>query len=159
MKPKSRYSQSDFQFARFSLSSREFGLDVRDVKEVIRLSDIEKPSGTPAFIEGFIRLRTILVPLIDLRKRFSLPAPLDDDTMVIICLIEARIAGLVVDRVTDIEADGHEAGSKPAEGPWTGCVDAVIDTPEGPVMILCPKSLLSNEEKGFLSGPVWGKAD
>lgn len=159
MKPKSKYSQSDFQFVRFSLSSREFGLDVRDVKEIIRLRDMERPAGTPPFVEGFVRLRTILVPLIDLRKRFSLPAPLDDDTRVIICLVDARIAGLVADRVTDIAADGHEAGSKPVEGPWVGCVEAVIDTSEGPVMILGLRNLLSDEEKGFLSEPVWGKAD
>ncbi|HAO93882.1 MAG: hypothetical protein A2X99_03765 [Deltaproteobacteria bacterium GWB2_55_19] len=154
MKPKSKYSHPDFQFVSFSLSSLEFGLDVRDVKEIIRLGEIERPSGAPAFLEGFLRLRTILVPLIDLRKRFSLPTPMNDETRVIICLMEARIAGLAVDEVTDIAAGGHEAGSKPYEGPWAGCVDAVIETRQGPVRIINLKRLLSAEEKGYLSGPI-----
>lgn len=157
MKPKSRYSQHDFQFARFSLSSREFGLDVRDVKEIIRLKGLERPSGTPAFIDGFVWLRTILVPVIDLRKKFSLPAPLEDKTRVLVCLVESRIAGLVVDKVTEIaEEGGQEAGSKPPDGPWAGCVDAVINTSHGPVMMLSLKGLLSNEERKALSGPIGG---
>ncbi|MBI2400565.1 MAG: chemotaxis protein CheW [Deltaproteobacteria bacterium] len=71
-KARSKYSNPDFQFIRFRLSGHEFGLDVSAVREIIKYRAPEA-CEYPPFIEGFIRVRSILVPLIDLRKRFSLP--------------------------------------------------------------------------------------
>ncbi|MBI5642457.1 MAG: purine-binding chemotaxis protein CheW [Deltaproteobacteria bacterium] len=158
---RTRHSQPDFQFARFTLSRHEFGIDVRSVREIIKPREIKKASGLPDFVEGFLRLRSIAVPVIDLRKRFSLDAVNNEHTRIIVCSIGARIAGLLVDNINDIGAGGKElAGERNlASGPWAGCVEATLDSGEGPVMIINLDMLLSESEMKFFETPIKATVD
>jgi len=69
-----RHTAGDSQFALFSLGGRDFGIEVGNVKEIVRLKKTIRPPDCPPFLEGFINLRNIVVPVLDLRNRFSLPA-------------------------------------------------------------------------------------
>lgn len=154
-KVRSRYSHPDFQFVRFRLGLMEFGIDVASVREIIRFSEAERQDGAPDFIEGFLNLRSISVPVIDLRKRFRFPDPLTDGCRVLLTAIDGRIAGLVVDEVTDITMGASEFTLRPEclGDAWDGCIEAAIDTPEGKVLIINTSEMLTAHEKGLLKAP------
>lgn len=160
---RSKYTHPDFQFVRFRLSSFEFGIDIKNLKEIIRWRAVTEAPGTPSFIEGFIRLRSMSVPVIDLRKRFSLDPGTAEPARIMITLLDGHIAGLVVDEVADITAGGKELKLK-CEGPeargghearpWDGCIEAVLEADGKSVSIIRLPELLSKEELRFFDAPV-----
>lgn len=155
-KIRSKYTHPDFQFVRFRLSNVEFGLEIRSVKEIIRPRELAKPPECPYFIEGFLNLRSISIPVMDLRKRFSLAPVFNDATRIIIASIDGRITGLIVDEVNDITMGGKEVSLKPQsiKHPWDGCIDGVVETGKLSMLIINPSGLLTDAEKDFLDTPL-----
>lgn len=153
---RSKYTHPEFQFARFRLASNDFGVDIKNVKEIIRHREIVQSADFPPFLEGFIRLRSMAVPVIDLRKRFSLEQSFNDSTRIIIASVQRHIAGLIVDEVMDITMGGKELMVEPGtlSGRWGGSIDAVIETGRGTVMIMNPVLLLTDTEKSSLDAPL-----
>lgn len=146
--------KSDFQFARFSLGGREFGIEVRDVKEIVRSRAASRPPGCPPFLEGFITLRNIVVPVLDLRKRFSLPLSAVPCAWIIIISVDGLIAGLAVDAVGEVSAGGKETATAIHDDePCMACVAAVVESQGQTVMIINPSALLTDDEKLFLCAP------
>lgn len=151
---KSRHIGPDFQFARFSLGGNEFGIEVRKVKEIIRPRETSKGDDCPSFLEGFIRLRDIAVPVLDLRKRFSLPFERTKNARIIIISVDGLIAGLLVDEVNDITAGGTQiTAALPSSDPWYRCVEAVVEWQGTTVLIINPSALLTTDEKRILGEP------
>ncbi|MDR2696480.1 MAG: chemotaxis protein CheW, partial [Deltaproteobacteria bacterium] len=62
------------QLVTFNIAEEEFGVDILSVQEIIRLMQITTVPRAPACIEGVINLRGKVIPVIDMRKRFNLPA-------------------------------------------------------------------------------------
>lgn len=154
-KARSKYSNPDFQFIRFRLSCHEFGLDVSAVKEIIKYRATETGEHPP-FTEGFIRIRSILVPVIDLRKRFSLPLLPLESSMIIVSSIDSLIVGLIVDSIADITPGARDLTSRPAAAGsnWDHIVEAEVELDGSRVLILKAESILTPEEKAALSGPL-----
>ena len=157
-KIRSKYTQPDFQFIRFRLGSREFGIDVSSVKEIMRLKASRKDEGAPAFISGLINVRSMTIPLIDMRQRFAFPPDITENSRVIIASVETFIIGLIVDEVSDIALGAKEVTLKPEHlgDVWDSCLEALVDTGNGKVLILEPSRLLTEEEKKALSCPPAG---
>lgn len=87
----------------FSLSREEYGLPITRVQEINRLAPITKLPQTPDFMEGIINLRGRVIPVIDLRKRFSIAlAENTEDTRIVIVEIGGQTAGMIVDSVTEV---------------------------------------------------------
>lgn len=152
---RSKYDNPDFQFIRFNLAGHEFGLDVSSVKEIIRYKTPENDC-CPPFTEGAIRVRSMLVPVLDLRKRFCLSGDEPQSPMIIIASIDFLIAGLIVDAISDITLGVKEFTLKPEGegGAWDHMVEARVESQGGPVLILNTSELLTQEEKKALSGPL-----
>ena len=160
-KARSKYSNPDFQFVRFTLSGNEFGVDVAAVRAIIKYRAPET-GEYPPFTEGFIRIRSILVPVIDLRKRFSLPPSPLESSMIIISSVDSLIAGLIVDSISDITPGARDFALKPAGtgAPWDNMVEAEVESEGCHVLILNADCLLTPEEKAALAGPLTpGEAD
>lgn len=155
-KIRSKYTQPDFQFIRFRLGSREFGIDVTCVKEIMRLKAPETKDSAPPFVSGLIKVRSMTIPLIDMRKRFDLPAETTENSRIIIASIETFITGLIVDEVSDIALGAKEVTLKPEPRGevWDPCLEALVDTGNGKVLILEPSRLLTEEEKKALACPA-----
>jgi purine-binding chemotaxis protein CheW len=60
------------QIVTFQVGGEEYGLDIKSITEVIRPLKITPLPRMPEFIEGVINLRGVIIPIVDLRKRFSL---------------------------------------------------------------------------------------
>jgi len=95
--------QDEQQLVVFDLSTEAYGVDIGAVREIIRLQDITKVPRTPEFVEGVINLRGKVIPVVDLRKRFGLPAEEESkENRIVVVDIGAQDIGVIVDAVTEV---------------------------------------------------------
>lgn len=95
------------QYLTFILAGEEYGVDILRVQEIRGWDSATQIPNTPAYIKGIINLRGTIVPIVDLRRRFALPAVEYGPTTVVIVLKvvnaeRSRIMGIVVDAVSDV---------------------------------------------------------
>jgi len=82
-----------------------FALDIMCIREIIRPLPITPIPKAPPFIEGVIKLRKSVIPVVDLRRRFDLPVTEQDrQQRIIICAVEGRMIGLIVNEVTEVRS-------------------------------------------------------
>ena len=91
------------QYLTFRLREEEYGLDILQVQEIKNYSRITPIPNTPAYIKGAMNLRGTVVPIVDLRQRFNMPAAdYTHYTVIIVVNIGSRVVGLIVDAVNDV---------------------------------------------------------
>lgn len=91
------------QLVSFHLSGEEFGLDILQVQEIIRMMDMTRVPNSPEFVEGVINLRGKVIPVIGLRKRFGLEDhPHDTQTRIVVVEVNGTVVGFVVDSVSEV---------------------------------------------------------
>jgi len=91
------------QIVVFSLGSEEFGVDIDQVREIIKLEDITKIPNTENYIDGVINLRGKIVVIIDLEKKLSLTTKeRDKDTRIIVIEVDGNSIGMVVDSCNEV---------------------------------------------------------
>lgn len=148
-------SAAEIQAACFRLAGGVYALDIRRIKEVIRPQKVTPVPKSPAFIEGVINLRGMVIPVIDLRRRFNLPRPGDDRrARVIICVVERKTIGLLVDEATEVCSFSRQ-DVRPAS-PFLGGAEAefilgVCRQGENLIMLLDLDRLLSAGETSALA--------
>lgn len=91
------------QLVVFQLAGETYGLDINCVQEIIRIQEITRVPRTPDFVEGVINLRGRIIPVIDLRKRFSLPlGEQTANSRIIVVEVEEVTVGFIVDAVSEV---------------------------------------------------------
>jgi purine-binding chemotaxis protein CheW len=94
---------SNNEFLTFILGREEYGIDILKVQEIRGYDAVTSIANMPEFIKGVINLRGIIVPIVDLRIKFSLSeVTYDAFTVVIILNLGTRVMGIVVDSVSDV---------------------------------------------------------
>jgi purine-binding chemotaxis protein CheW len=87
----------------FCIAGEDYAVDIMRVREIINPLPLTPVPRAPAFVEGVIRLRSEVIPVVDVRKRFGLPAaPPTRKTKFIVVRIGGRRIALVVDEVTEV---------------------------------------------------------
>lgn len=87
----------------FKLDNEYYGLNIHEVRTIERVSDITRVPNAQDYVEGVINLRGDVVPVINLRKRFSLPQiDLDEDARIMIVSVEDMTVGLLVDSSSEV---------------------------------------------------------
>jgi purine-binding chemotaxis protein CheW len=87
----------------FELADEFYGVDISGVESIIRLQGITAVPQAPDFVEGVTNLRGTVLPVIDLRRRFSLPpSDRNGDTRIIVVDVEGSKVGMIVDAVTEV---------------------------------------------------------
>lgn len=108
------YSNDEVQVVAFKLAREEYGVDILNVQEIKKLTDITRVPYTPDFIKGVMNLRGSVLPVIDLKKRLSLvEEPYSEDTRIIIVKVDDISVGMIVDAVTEVLAIGPESIEAP----------------------------------------------
>lgn len=93
----------EYQLVVFAIGDEEFGVDIAQVREIVRIVAITYLPKAPAFIEGVVNLRGQVVAVIDLAKRLSIPSkPRGEITRIIIVEIEGLTVGMIVDSVSEV---------------------------------------------------------
>lgn len=91
------------KYLTFILGSESYGLEMRFITEIIRIQKITPVPDMPAFVKGVINLRGQVIPVMDVRLRFGMPArDYDDRTCIIVINVGAIAVGLVVDTVSEV---------------------------------------------------------
>ncbi|MFZ5650231.1 MAG: chemotaxis protein CheW [Bacillota bacterium] len=91
------------QIVTFYLDKELFGIELEYVKEIIRLPAMVRVPGTPPYFSGLANLRGNLLPVIDGRRRFSLPdAEETDATRVVVLEYRGETIGYIVDRMSEV---------------------------------------------------------
>ena len=91
------------QWVTFRLENETYGVNVMQVQEVLRYSDIAPVPGAPSYVLGIINLRGNVVTVIDTRARFGLmPDEITDNTRVVIIESNKQVIGILVDSVAQV---------------------------------------------------------
>jgi purine-binding chemotaxis protein CheW len=98
-----RPEEEQLKLAGFRVGGGLYGIDIMRIKEVIqaRPYPIRNVPHAPGIVEGVIQLRGVVIPVVDLRKRFGTPIPEEDSRLnkLIIVSVRGRIIGLKIDRI------------------------------------------------------------
>ena len=96
-------SFTERQLVTFLLGEDEFGADIMDVKEIIRVPEITKVPNAPSYVEGACNLRGNVLPIIDGRTRFNLERKKkDENNRVLVIDVDGKATGVVVDKVSGV---------------------------------------------------------
>lgn len=92
------------QWATFRLGRELYGINVMQVREVLRYVEITPVPGTPSFVLGIINLRGNVVTVIDACRRLSLDTSHvnDDNTRIVIIEASNQVIGMLVDSVAEV---------------------------------------------------------
>src|SRR5690554_1482395 len=74
------------QWVTFRLEDETYGINVMQVQEVLRYTEIAPVPGAPSYVLGIINLRGNVVTVIDTRLRFGLTAADTTDILVLLLL-------------------------------------------------------------------------
>ena len=146
------------QMAVFTLGAEEYVVDIMRVREIVRPLPITPIRKGPKFIEGVVNLRGTVIPIVDLRRRFDLPAEDHDGRRIIILAVEGRTIGLIVDGVTDV-LRVRRGDIRPASGLLAGdrapYFHGVYHTEGRTFVLLNVKTVVSTDE--VISVPTSGE--
>nr|WP_318381286.1 chemotaxis protein CheW [uncultured Enterobacter sp.] len=91
------------EFLVFTLGDEEYGIDILKVQEIRGYDQVTRIANTPEFIKGVTNLRGVIVPIVDLRVKFSqIEVEYNENTVVIVLNLGQRVVGIVVDGVSDV---------------------------------------------------------
>jgi purine-binding chemotaxis protein CheW len=98
------------QLVIFKLDNEEFGVDIASIESIIKMEPITRMPNMPGFVEGVINLRGLILPVIDLHRRFHLSeTPAGKNTRIIIAILLATKVGMIVDSVSEVLRIPEEA--------------------------------------------------
>ncbi len=91
------------QWVTFQLEEETYGINVMQVREVLRYTEIAPVPGAPDYVLGIINLRGNVVTVIDTRSRFGLmEGEVTDNTRIIVIESERQVIGILVDSVAEV---------------------------------------------------------
>lgn len=114
----------------FQLENKEYVIPVEEVKSIEKVLPITRVPGTPDYMKGVMNLRGVVIPVIDLKLKFSMTEKsYSDRSRIIIVTVEGHEIGLLVDGAND-----------------------VIDVPEDSIDL--PQNTSSNLDVEFIEGVI-----
>lgn len=134
----------------FFLSQEKYGINVMQVQEVLRVSEIAPVPGAPDYVLGIINLRGNVVTVIDTRQRFGLGSKeMDDSSRIVIVESGDQVVGILVDSVAEvIDLQLSEIESAPNVGSEDSSrfIQGVASQSDELLIIIDLNKLLSDEE-------------
>ncbi|WP_210395072.1 chemotaxis protein CheW [Motiliproteus sediminis] len=96
-------NDQQMQWATFKLADEFYGINVMQVKEVLRLTEIAPVPGAAPYILGIINLRGNVITVVDTRTLFGLERrDNSDDSRIIVIELEDQVIGMLVDAVAEV---------------------------------------------------------
>ncbi len=138
------------KFLTFVLNNEVYGIEILKVREIIGIMDVTNVPQTPDYMKGVINLRGKVIPVIDLRLKFSMPEEEQtSETCTIVVEVDSASIGLIVDSVSEVmEISGDEIEDAPqfGQGIDTNFITGLGKTKETIVILLDIAKVLSAEE-------------
>ena len=90
------------QIVVFRLGGEDYGIEINQVREIIRKREITPVPRQPPYVEGVINVRGTIIPVINLKKRFGLLGDPSTQPHTIIVESGEGLVGILVDSVSEV---------------------------------------------------------
>jgi purine-binding chemotaxis protein CheW len=148
------------RYLTFRLGGTSYAIGILKVQEIIGLLRITPVPGTPAHVRGVINLRGRVIPIVDLCKRFKMPATPDTERT---CIVITQVSGargpatmgIVVEdvaQVVDLPPDRVEAVPEFGINVRTDYLTGVARLAENVILLLDIDAVLSREDAELVAG-------
>lgn len=143
-------SGDEIQLITFRIASAEFAFDIFQVERVLRHQAPEPLPSAPAFLQGILPYGDGVVPVFDLRTRLGTPAPVSDETRIIVVELEQGRVGVVVDGVREVlRVPAEQVSAPPAlvRGLAATYISGIVRLGERTIVVLAVPKLLTSTER------------
>lgn len=147
-------AEVQFQLVTFRLGEELYGVNIMDVKEIVRLQNVRVIPNAPYYVEGIIKLRSEIIPIIDLHKRFNIqstskPEDIEMEGGFIILDIEGSKIGIIIDKVERVVTIKEEEVKEPPQmlsGIGNEYIEGVVREEHGYLIMLNTRKLFNASE-------------
>ncbi len=148
---------TSYQLVTFQLGEEFYGVDIMDVKEIVKVQSVRPIPNAPYYVEGIINLRSEIIPIINLHKRFHLKKVeiqqedgIDENEGGFIILdIEGNKIGIIIDRiarVVQVETSEIKPPPQMLTGIGTEYIHGVVRQNENYLIILDTRKMFNPKE-------------
>jgi len=142
------------QLVTFQLGEELYGINIMDVKEIVRVQAIRAIPNAPSYVEGIFNLRSEIIPIINLHKRFHLKKlkTSEEDELLsgfVILDIDGMKLGIIIDRISrviTIEKEDVQPPPQMLSGIGAEYIQGVVRQEEGYLIILDIRDLFNPKE-------------
>jgi purine-binding chemotaxis protein CheW len=142
------------QLVTFQLGEELYGINIMDVKEIVRVQAIRAIPNAPTYVEGIFNLRSEIIPIINLHKRFHLKkmASSEEDELLsgfVILDIDGMKLGIIIDRISrviTIEKEDIQPPPQMFSGIGAEYIMGVVRQEQGSLIILDIRDLFNPKE-------------
>ena len=149
-------SNKEMKILIFLINDEYFGIDIMEVERILSFSPLTEIPDSPNFIEGVINYEGSILPIINLKKKFSmknLVGSNEDETKIIVSKQEQCKYGVMVDLVSevkDISMDIVEETPEIVKGISERYIKGLIKLDDKIVILLNLYTILTDDEKKLL---------
>ena len=120
----------------FNAAGRVYGCDIESVREIIPYRRATRLPGAPTYVQGLINLRGTLVTVLDLGRRLDASREPVREGSIILAEHGARVVGIAVDEVMDVQAITEEPIATDAGEAARGLVRGLGRLDDGVVVLV-----------------------
>ncbi|MBR3731447.1 MAG: purine-binding chemotaxis protein CheW [Spirochaetales bacterium] len=144
----------------FKISNETYAIDIMEVNEIVKLTEITPIPNAPDFVDGIITLRGQIIPIVDLNKRFSFAPRVytEEDELfraIVIIRVQDMTIGILIDqvnRVIPVNRDQIQPPPQMISGIGAEFISGVVKQNDNLFVILDIQKLFSKKELMQLSG-------
>ena len=140
----------DVQIVTFRVGTQEFAFDILQIERILRYQTPAPLPQAPEFLEGVVPYGDGAVPVVDLRKRLQVEAPLREETRLMVVDLGDQRIGVVVDEVREVLRVDSATITAPApvvRGLAAAYISGIVTRPNRTIIILNARKLLSSSER------------
>jgi purine-binding chemotaxis protein CheW len=140
----------DIQVVTFRVGSQEFAFDILQIERILRYEPPARLPQAPEFLEGMVQYGGGAVPVVDLRKRFELDAPIREETRLMVLDLGEQRVGMLVDEVREVLRVDSRTITAPGpvvQGLAAAYISGVVTRPARTIIILNARKLLTSSER------------
>ncbi|HCC37645.1 MAG TPA: chemotaxis protein CheW [Treponema sp.] len=142
------------QLVTFQLGEELYGINIMDVKEIVRVQTIRAIPNAPVYVEGIFNLRSEIIPIINLHKRFHLKRAVnsEEDELLsgfIIIDVDGMKLGVIIDRISrvvTIERENIQPPPQMLSGIGAEYIQGVVRQDQGYLILLDIRDLFNPKE-------------
>ncbi|ACB33792.1 CheW protein [Leptothrix cholodnii SP-6] len=146
------------EFLTFRLGTEEYGIEILKVQEIRSYEPPTRIANAAPFFKGVVNLRGVIVPIVDLRLKFSCDsADYNSFTVVIVLNIRGRVVGAVVDSVSDVlELPGDAVRPAPEINAAvdTSYITGIASVADRMLILMDIESLMSSADMGLIEAAM-----
>ena len=152
-------TENQLQLVTFQLGTERYGIDIMEVKEIVKNQEVRPIPNSPEYVSGLLNLRGRIIPIIDLHQRFQLDRlgveeGETDPGGILVITVEEKELGLVIDKILRVVSIGASELQLPPQmmsGIGSEYIQSVVTGDDGYLIILNTRRLFNPRELASLT--------